>query len=406
MQILIKKRSKDFNKEAITLYGVTTVFYAGSYSIKAILSGWGLNSLESIGSLFFYFWWGYALVHLIKKNWFLVPKILMVEFLYVVILLLNKLIFPYSAVYYQEYSMFLRQIIITFIPCGVVLSNVDNFENWILYLEKYAYIGMIMMSIAYPLGYLSRWDEQYWGVQLSPFILIFYQLYLTKRNIKYIIYSFLGILLLMIGGRQSFIIVSITMIILYIYQNRKKSVKKLLFFMCGCGGALFLISGVYSYIAKGILSIFSVMGIEPRTLSSIASGDLFDFSTRIKIYQTAWDCIVSNKTAVSGLFGDRHLLREIWPWMSYAHNFVLEILMDFGYLFGSILLFVCIALIIKNLRTKNEASKQFTLILVCLAMIRLMVSSSFLIEGYFYIMLGVLLRKKQRYENRIFIKKI
>lgn len=394
MQIMIKKRSNDFNKEAISLYGVTAVFYAGSYSIKAILSGLGLNRLESIGSLFFYFLWGYTLLHLIKKNCFLLPKIFMVESLYLLILLFNKLIFPQSAVYYQEYAMFLRQIIITFIPCGVVLSNVDNFANWIIYLKKYAYIGMIIMSIAYPLGYLSRWDEQYWGVQLSPFILIFYQLYLTKRNIKYIIYSFWGVLLLMIGGRQSFVIVSITMIILYIYQNRKKSVKKLLFFMCGGLGTLFLISGLYSRVANGILSIFNSMGIETRALSSIASGNLFNFSTRIKIYQTAWDCIVSNKTAVFGLFGDRYMLRKTWPWMSYAHNFVLEILMDFGYLFGSILLLVCIGLIIKNLRIKNEASMQFTLILVCLVMIRLMVSSSFLIEGYFYIMLGVLLRKK------------
>lgn len=393
MVLKIYKRSTNFNNEAISLFGVVTLFYAGTYSIKVILSGIGLSSLEGIGALFFYLVWAYALLRLLMNNYFLVPKILLFEALFGLVLLMNQYFFPYTKEYYTEYFMFLRQIFFAFLPCGVVFSQIYDYDNAFLYIRKYAYIGLIIMMISFPLGYVNRWGEQYWGVQLSPMILILFQNYLQYRKKSDAIFSFIGLFMLLIGGRQSFVIAVLTMATLYTYFNRKKSVKTLVIIFSGIVIGMVIISGLYTTIAKGILSIFQNMGIETRALASIASGDLLNVATRMNIYRTAWANITQNGSIISGLFADRYYLRQVWPWMTYSHNIVLEFLLDFGTVLGSIVFILLLFLIAKNLKNRSDTRTSFAIIIILIVMIRLMVSSSFIIEGYFFVMIGFLLGK-------------
>lgn len=181
-QLTIAKSSDDFNTEALELLGCVFLFYAGTYTIKAILTGLGLEAYRRVGSLVFYCLWAFHLLKLVLKNTGILKRILVFEGIYCLILICNLALAPKTAQYYWEYYTFIRQILVVFLPCGAVLSKVTNFDNGFSYMVKYAWIGMILMIISLPLGYISTIGEQYWGVHLTPFAIIFWCSYFRSKK--------------------------------------------------------------------------------------------------------------------------------------------------------------------------------------------------------------------------------
>ena len=386
--------SKD--KKKIELLGMSFLFYAGSYSIKPILSTIGLGTMESIGALFFYCLWAYKVVDVLvykrKLDLLLLIKVIGADIAFVMFMYLNSQLFTNTAQYYAEYMMFFRQIVIVFIPCGVVLSQVRCFENVFSYLRRYAILGSIIMYMALLLGYMSYWDYQYWGIQLSPFIMILVCSYIDARKKKDILIAIINTALLLLGGRQSLVVVVLGLLFIYIYDNRKKSIKMLLFVTIITIGGYILVSGAYIEVFKAISSIFESMGIHMEALERIASGKMFSTSTRDIIYKYSFITIARNGSKLSGILADRYYLRNIGQyssWIQYAHNIYLEFLIDFGLILGSILSVVLTWKVIKAMFVSGSDNRKRLGIMICsLTMIRLYVSSSFIIEGNFFIMLG------------------
>lgn len=387
------KYRKSFDECAIELLGMAFLFYAGSYSIKAILSGLGLGTFESIGSLAFYILWAYALLKILLNGTAirvkLIKKILFWELVFVSVLYINVRMFAYTEPYVKEYEMFYRQIIIVFLPCGVVVSQIRDFRNAFERLCKYAWYGSLIMLVALPLGYMSYWEYQYWGVQLSPFLIILFESYCRTRKKQDLLMTIVDIVLILLGGRQSFIVVFTACLLLYIYDNRKQSFRILIIVSSVAFLLVLFISGMYVTIFQEINHITNSMGIHMEALERIANGKLFDTSTRDIIYEYSMISIKSNGAKISGLLADRYYLRKMASWMAYPHNIYLELLMDFGTILGTILsLYITLKAIKSMLFVGDEHRKRVGIIICVLVFVRLFVSNSFVIEGYFYIMLG------------------
>lgn len=387
------------NSKKIELLGMTFLFYAGSYAIKPILHCIGLASLESVGSLFFYILFGVKLLSILirraKLNINLFVKIIICDLLFIVFLLVNSIIFTNTQQYYAEYEMFFRQIIVVFIPCGVILSTVSSCNNAFLFMKKYAKIGSIIMYLSLPLGYLKYWDYQYWGVQLSPFIVILYCNYLDHKNKGDLIFLIIDISLLFWGGRQSLLTVLFVILAIYIFENRKNTKKILIFSLVIIIGILFLVTGVYTDIFK---LIDSILGIHMEGLSRAAQGELFSFATRNDIYNYSFRTILQNGSKISGLLSDRFYLRNAGrhtSWIQYPHNIYLELFIDFGMILGAIISIIITTKVIKSILIGDESRRRLGIVICMLTMVRLFVSSSFLIEGNFYILLGFLFSVKK-----------
>lgn len=88
--LIIKTRNKNtFAEEAIQLLGASFVFYAGTYSIKAIFNGVQLDNLGTVGSMLFYIFWIYKLLLIMFRYLFCIRRIVLWEAIYFLILLVN-----------------------------------------------------------------------------------------------------------------------------------------------------------------------------------------------------------------------------------------------------------------------------------------------------------------------------
>lgn len=387
------------DKKKIELLGMSFLFYAGSYSIKPILSTIGLGTMESIGALFFYCLWAYKVVDVLvykrKLDLILLIKVIVTDIAFVMFMYLNSQLFVNTAQYYAEYMMFFRQIVIVFIPCGVVLSQIRCFENVFSYLRRYAIWGSLIMYAALLLGYMSYWDYQYWGIQLSPFIIILVCSYIDTRKKKDILLAIINTALLLLGGRQSVVVVVVAVLFIYIYDNRKKNIKMLFFISIIIIGGSILVSGAYIEFFKVIGSMFESIGIHMEALERIASGNMFSTSTRDIIYKYSFITIARNGSKLSGILADRYYLRNMGQynsWIQYAHNIYLEFLIDFGLILGSVVSVALTWKVIEAMFLSGSDSRKRLGIMICsLTMIRLLVSSSFIIEGNFFIMIGFIM---------------
>ena len=88
-----------------------------------------------------------------------------------------------------------------------------------------------------------------------------------------------------------------------------------------------------------------------------------------------------------GAYGDRYFLNPHYP---YAHNIIYEILITFGKCLGGIIL-ICIVFNFIKVCIKNKNQKGLmTLIFGSFSISRLLISSSFWIEPYFWAFLAIM----------------
>lgn len=394
MNLQFKLKKENFNRDAIQLLGYALFFSAGTYGVKAIVTGLGMSALETKVSLAVYIVWFVLLFRLMASHMRVLGKVIVWEAVYFAIIYACYKAFPLTQKYYDENNMFLRQIISVFIPCGAIASSIDDYSGCFSYMKKISRFGMVLMIVAYALGYTNRWGNQYLGVQITPFVLILYKNYLETKKLPDILMVIVGVLLTFMGGRQSLVIIVAGILLIYMFAKREQVANMFVFYLILVVlVAVFFMSGdmVASFL-KGITEMF---GIESRVLDSLISGELFDTSTRDIIYETSFKVIGRNGSKISGLFADRLYLQEKASWIAYSHNLILELLLDFGTVLGTGIAIVIALLTIRSVTVGTDDRRSFGIMICTLSILRLMVSSSFLIEGSFYIMLGLFAGTKE-----------
>ena len=162
---------------------------------------------------------------------------------------------------------------------------------------------------------------------------------------------------------------------------------------------MFMILSVFFLASSGFFELlFDRLGVDLRIINKLLSGEFFDFSNRTYIYELSGEIIKENGIKISGFFADRYYLRnyaEYHDWIAYAHNLILESLIDFGWILGSAMIIALTVLLIRCALRSSQEKKIVLLIISVLVLFRLFVSSSFMIEGLFYTLLGILFSKKE-----------
>lgn len=372
--------------------GIGLSFAALTYSVKAIVTFVGLPSLETIASVIVYLVWFNVLGRYSLHNTRIIKSIAIYEIIYLFVLLMSYLSFSSTRLYFIQNMAFIRQIISVYIPCGAIVFSMTNFNRSIFYIEKVTSISAVIIMASFFMGYTTRWDYQYFGIQLAPLLLISFANYLKCKKLSDFLISLIGLAFTFLGGRQSLIIVILGYFLLYyLHLNKTKKI----YFLTSI--IFVLIFGIVIY--RPIISFLSEkISLENPTygkaLMSLINGELFDASNRTYIYQKSFELIMNNGIKINGFFGDRYLLQnsgQYTSWIAYAHNLFLEIYLDFGLLVGSLISLLFIVNVIVRFSVDHGERKILAAIIFLVSFIRLLVSSSFLIEGLFFIYLGLLL---------------
>ena len=389
--LLFHTKKDGFNLQALDVLCVAVFFATATYGIKAMVAYVGFGAYEDQASLFWYLLWAFVYGKFLWYNKFMFKNLLVAEVVYIGLMYVNYRLFPLTHDSYDEYFMFIRQIVFVYIPSLTVALKINNFSGYIVNFRKLGIFGIGFMIIAYFMNYTQRWDYQLFGVQLCPFVIMLYPSYLLYHNKSDLIWIIVGFLFLMAGGRQSFVGFFIGMMLVY-YSIRLNhlTIKQLVVRLMLVLFLLLFIVLLLPYLIVLLGDVVNVMGMDSRTMDMLTGNELFSTSTRDSIYELSMFYIRSNLYDIKGLFADRYMLRITDSWIAYPHNLILELMMDFGVILGGLFSLIILFKFVLRLVRGNIEKSTIIGIIATSILVRLMVSSSFMIEGCFYTVLGLL----------------
>lgn len=218
-----------------------------------------------------------------------------------------------------------------------------------------------------------------------------FYLFKNKKIHSLFIVIFGFIAMVSYGNRASLLAALIIFFIASIFYIDLRKRKTLLLLFCEVLCIVLIIVN-FSALVQFVGNILSIWGFNVRIIDMFgASGNLTGDNGRLPLYENARYFIASSPLGGYGLYSDRVLLGD------YVHNVFLEFLLDFGPIIGIILsvcLIILIVIGIKN-HVKDKDSLGFLIILIASEMIMLMVSGSYLQEGFFFMFIGMCFSDKK-----------
>ena len=83
----------------------------------------------------------------------------------------------------------------------------------------------------------------------------------------------------------------------------------------------------------------------------------------------------------------------------YPHNLAIEIIVQYGYFIGTMLIIFLIGLLVNTIKNTSGNERNIFLLLVSQEVIKLLVSSSYIISPMFFLVLGISFNKLRRKIN-------
>jgi hypothetical protein len=264
--------------------------------------------------------------------------------------------------------------------CLPVFLSFVSIEDKDLLMKVFLYTGgaIALISIIYTYYLLqgrltteSIYNMSIGYSLLYPIILF----WASGKKILQVASVLLTILVFFIGSRGP-VLVFLIYVVITLFRNRK--ISKIIPY-------IIIIPLVAANLDSFFVFLENWFGFESRTLSLVTSGELISHTSgRDEIYALARNAIKNAPFLGYGIFGDRVVLQ------AFSHNFVYEVLLDFGEFFGVIYLVVFAFIIIRTFLIADNENRDVFLMFFVMSMVPLMVSGSFTKDINFYIFLGVL----------------
>lgn len=261
--------------------------------------------------------------------------------------------------------------------------------------------------------------NQFYGIILCPAAIISLIAFFEKGSSIYLLILGIDILLMYhFGARSPFLCLGIAILCMFlkIIQQLTKNgkIQKHLYMALGFGG-LILISSI-GLIANILISsdMSQPFGEGQRFLYLLQRGSLFRSDGRIQIYKNALNLIFEYPLLGTGLITDRRLLANLNGISSdflgsYAHNFFLEILLQYGVLLGGILALIVLYAVYSCLfREKNIHRSLLSIFCISYGLGLVMVSRTAFVHEEFWLFMGtaVTLWVEKRISNKKPVNKL
>jgi hypothetical protein len=290
----------------------------------------------------------------------------------ILILLLNLVIFPENSEYLiRESTRFLFPMVISSALCLITVKDIDLIEKIWYYVSWLVFLEVAFYAIEYFRGTFVIFD---YNMSFSYGCLLpMVALYRKKKIYSIIASIFLFLIVLSIGSRGAAIIFVIYLFF-DIMQNNKKLVLPMIILVFGL---LTLLPVFISYLES--------IGISSRTLLHFTSGEMFRYDDRESLNDISIDAIINNPFGI-GLWGDRIILKGEG---AYAHNIIIEVLLNWGVVLGFIIIIGFVVKFIQLYLHSNKINKNRLVVYLLVCIGPLMASSSYLISSNFGIFCGL-----------------
>lgn len=307
----------------------------------------------------------------------------------VMLVLFTMIFFPNNAEYLQSDWWRILILAAPFYLVGVSFS--DKICSRDLFWCSVLGVVSIMAYRIYLIGAgkAPESDDMDAAYKLLPSVMyLIYYAYNKKKKKYWAIALASSAFMFVFGTRGPILCILIYVIALMMYGVMKeRSVTKMvaLTIIIVIVIAVFSQEELFIQLSVELSDLLERLGFSSRIFDYYIAGEAAESKGREILAQQAIDAIIREPVFGYGFTGDRYLLGI------YVHNFILEILCQFGLILGSAILLFVAALTIGAF-VKSYKSKQtftFVLMLTSMVFVKLMLSGSYSTEMYFFFMLGL-----------------
>lgn len=325
-------------------------------------------------------------------------------FVCLIVVLLNIIIYPNNAYYIEEKLVDILIFVLLAFFLGVAYRHNEVkrsifHASAISVLTFFAYQFYVLSSGRELADY--NMDAAYHILPSAVFLI--YWAFERKKIINAIL-AIVGLALIFTYGTRGPMLAMIIFLFacIFIYGLRNKSVIfRFVYITCVSSIVIWLLtSTVMVDTARYLSKTFSEAGFSTRIFDYFLKDEITVSKGRDIIYSSIEQSIKENLLFGCGLMGDRVIVNI------YAHNLFLELLCQFGIVFGSLLIFLSIGLpLCALLIARKDSSFMFIVMLIIMVFTKLMLSGSYIEEPYFFLLMGMSVktirdrRKGKIYEN-------
>ena len=223
----------------------------------------------------------------------------------------------------------LLQFCMMVLPVVLVISCIDDYGVLSDLLIK---ISRIIAVCAFLLVFYRAHTEEDYIMGLAnalslPVVILLYSSFRSKKIIDLFLAGFAMLTIVLLGSRGALLGIMAFFLALLVRGCARKDRRmiSILFIVLICLALVF-----FNPLVKGISLLLEKLGIVSRTVSLLAEGNITFVNGRFSYYDDMRKEILAHPFAIHGIGGERQFL----VYQSYAHNFVLELLMDFGVILG------------------------------------------------------------------------
>lgn len=298
-------------------------------------------------------------------------------------------------------------LMLVYFPVFLLMLSGIDFNKMMGYFKKVSFITLLLADITFvsyiiisgdmPTDYLT-----FAYMMLSPLFVC--MICGGKHNIfRFILIVISALIILILGSRGAVITGAVFMILFMIsmYKNdaitRSHPYGKLLFIVL-----LVLVVINLDTILDFISSSLQAIGITSRTIEKLISGETSFIQSEGR--ESIWNQAIDNIGFIGkGLFGDRTVLIDEYGDPAYAHNFILELMIDLGAVLGIAVVTAFLVTIIKATRiaraSGNPILQKMSYAMISVFFVRHMVSASFLTSFDFWLYWGLAVNIVENREN-------
>lgn len=284
---------------------------------------------------------------------------------------------------------------------ALLIAMIDDVSILIQKFTNYIFVSAVFCFIQF--FYFRKtglYSMQFSYYTLSSAVLCY--LLGHKKHIYMLLFFLFIISDLLFGSRGCFLCFTIAIFLYQIlFHNSGRRVIVLSIFI----SILSILIFNYRLMAQTLLGVFP----NSRALIYLSVGDIH-MSGREKYYVNIWEAIKESQFYPHGLYSDRFFMANFHGrysmediYGSYAHNILLEVLYQFGWIGFFVLYFMMSKLIesYKMIKKDNDDMKFLWIIATSFCVGQLLVSASYLTSVSFGLLVGVLMLASKRKKETI-----
>ena len=361
----------------------------------AIIGGTNGTLYVAIIHIVFFFYCMYSEIRYIKY------RDIGILLLFYSIFFLNMMIFPESKKFFFETGTLIAYLI--YLPiCVFSFQKIKEWDDFFILFKPLIYVATVVAFFLIVYVGSSSLKESISYMQFSYFVLppamAAYTIFRKEKSSTFLtLFGILLFALIAYSARATILFLFIYIVVSELTLSKHSKTARyslvLLFF-----SFVVLIANQNNIITY--LRDIPVLE-NSRFLAKMAHAELFASAGREIIYDQTMVRLNNVGIEFSGLFGERKYLRGAYP-----HNFFYEIIMQMGWLVGSIILLWFVYLLIKFFLNKDNRIVSYFLFFGLFA--RYLISGSYLIEGRFWIFMFCMFSviKSKMYSKAIYHKQV